>query len=124
MSALQNSELPELKRHTIGIFDRPEACVQALRALNEAGFPDADTYVFYGAEGIQALQEVLNVNLWGESSEHLAKQCLSELEAGHAVMSVKTETDEEASTVAAVASQFGGRNIYHFGLLVDTRLTS
>jgi hypothetical protein len=67
---------------------------------------------------------MLKGSSWGESAAEVLKQGTLELQEGHSVVCVEVHTDEEAATVVAVSRIHGGYSIYHFGDLIDTRLTA
>ena len=124
MSSFQDSKQDEvLPGHTLGVVDTPLACESVILALNEAGYPNSSIRVFYGTEGCEAFERRMEGWTWGESAEDCMKQCLAELWDGHCVLCIETNSRQEAARVAAIAGQFGVQNVYHFGLLVDTRLT-
>ena len=116
-------KLPELPGHAIGIFDSAVDGALVTDALNKAGFPMATILVFEGEDGIELMTRMMDGYQWGESTENFMKQCLSELQRGNRVVSVEVRNQSEAAAVAAIATPFGGRSVYHFGTVVDTRLT-
>ena len=115
--------IPRLQGHTVGFADSLGISEAMTLALNKAGFPDSCMVVLHGEEGIQLLEGILDGSSWGESAETLRKQGAIELGNGHCVVCVEVQSPEEADTVAAVSTRCGVRSIYHFGMLVDTRLT-
>lgn len=117
-------EVPSVPGHTIGFVETKSACDALTQALNTAGFPDAKILVLHGASAIHLLESLLGGSLWGESAEEVLKQGTLQLGDGHVVVCVEVENANEAATVASVSTQHGGYSIYHFGLLIDTRLTA
>jgi len=93
------------------------------QALNQAGFSDGCIQVWQGKEGLESLQAMLDGSLWGESAEEVLKQGTDELRGGHFVACIEIHSAREAATAAEISTQYGCHGIYHFGKLVDTRLT-
>lgn len=93
------------------------------RALNKAGFADAAITVFHGENEVHMLESLMDRSSRGESAEEVLKQGTLELHSDHYVVCLEVTDAEAADTVAAVSTQCGVRSIYHFGVLVDTRLT-
>lgn len=118
------SALPDLQGHTVGFVDTLAACEAVTQALNTAGFPDATIKVLRGEEGLHLLERMVDASSWGESAEDVLKLGTVELRGGHSLVFVDVQNAEEAATVAEVSTQHGAHGIYHFGLLVDTRLTA
>lgn len=116
-------ELPKLQGHTIGVVDSPASCEPIVEALQATGIDSSRVLIFEGDDGIQLIDRMMVGSLWGESAEVFLKQARAELEDGHAIISVRVADANEASMIATVATQFTGRSFYHFGELVDTRLT-
>ena len=116
-------ELPQLQGHTIGFVDTHAECEAMTQALNTAGFADDAITVFHGEEEVSLLERLMGGSSWGESAEEVLKQGTLELHSDHYVVCIGVKNAEEADTVAAVSTQCGVRSIYHFGNLVDTRLT-
>ena len=116
-------ELPQLQGHTIGFVDTHAECEAMTRALNKAGFADAAITVFHGENEVHLLESLMDSSSWGESAEEVLKQGTLELHSDHYVVCLEVTDAEAADTVAAVSTQCGVRSIYHFGVLVDTRLT-
>lgn len=116
-------ELPKLQGHTIGFVDTEAECETMIRALNKAGFSDATIMVMRGEDDVDRLESLMDGSSWGESAEEVLKQGTLELCSGHSVVCIEVQTADEASTVAAISTQCGVRSIYHFGIMVDTRLT-
>lgn len=116
-------QLPKLQGHTIGVVDSPAACEPIVDAMEASGIDSSRILIFEGEEGIQLVDRMMSRSQWGESAEVFLKQARAELQEGHAIISVEVANTDEASVVAAVASQFTGRSFYHFGELVDVRLT-
>lgn len=116
-------ELPKLQGHTIGFVETHAECEAMIQALNKAGFSDATITVFHGAEEVPLLESLMDGSSWGESAEEVLKQGTLELRSGHFVVCIEVQNAEEADTVAAISTQCGVHGIYHFGVLVDTRLT-
>ena len=116
-------ELPKLQGHTIGVVDSPSACEPIVDALDVAGIDNSRILIFEGDDGVQLIDRMMSRNQWGESAEVFLKQARAELKDGHAIISVQVADADEASVVAAVATQFTGRSFYPFGELVDIRLT-
>lgn len=117
-------ESPTARGHTIGFVETQSECAALILALNQAGYPGAQIMVFDGEAGVPLLESMLEGSLWGESAEEVLKQGTMELRDGHSVVCVEVQDAEEAATVAAVSTQHGGYSVYHFGSLVDTRLTA
>ena len=115
--------LEDPQGHTIGFVDTPTACEAMTQALNQAGFSNANILVFQGEDGIHLLDHLLDGSLWGESAEECLRLGTEEFRVGHSAVCVKVHNDGEAANVAAISTQHGGHGIYHFGMLVDTRLT-
>lgn len=80
--------------------------------------------MFHGEEGLPLLESLLDTSLWGESAEAVLKQGRTELRDGHSVVCVRVVDADEAARVATVSLRHGGYSTYHFGVLVDTRLTA
>lgn len=116
-------ELPKLQGHTIGFVDTHAECEAMTLALNKAGFADDAITVFHGEEDVPLLVSLMDGSSWGESAEEVLKQGTLELRSGHSVVCIEVQNAYEAATVAAISAQCGVHNIYHFGILVDTRLT-
>lgn len=116
-------KLPELPGHAIAIFDAKSESTAVTDALASAGFPKSKILVFEGQDGIDLMTRMMDGFQWGESSEEFLKECLSELDRGNRIISVEVRNQSEAATVATTATNFGGRSVYHFGTVVDTRLT-
>ena len=116
--------LSDPRGHTVGFIDTSSACETMTQALKDAGFPDAKILVFYGEEGVHLLDRMMEGSLWGESAEEALRHGTAELRVGHAVVCVEVHGSEEAAIVAEISTQHGGHSIYHFGILVDTRLTA
>jgi hypothetical protein len=93
------------------------------QALNKAGFADTSITVIHGEDEVSLLERLMNGSSWGESVEEVLKQGTLELRSNHYVVCIEVKDAEEADTVAAVSTQCGVHGIYHFGMLVDTRLT-
>lgn len=115
--------IPRLQGHTVGFADSLAVSHAMAVAINKAGFPNSSIVVLHGEKGIQLLEGILDGSSWGESAETIRMQGAIELGNGHCVVCVDVHNAEEADTVAAVSTQCGVRSIYHFGMLVDTRLT-
>lgn len=115
--------LPKLQGHAIGVVDSDAACRQLSEELGIEGFGSSRLLIFHGQDGIDLVNRMMEGQTWGESSEHFLMQCLNELHEGHSIVSVEVDNEREASTVAAIASQYGAHSVYHFGLLTDTQLT-
>ncbi|MEK6261662.1 MAG: hypothetical protein AABP62_23935 [Planctomycetota bacterium] len=116
--------LPDLQGHTVGFVDTLEACEALTQALKTAGFPEASIKVLRGEEGLHLLERMVDASSWGESAEEVLKLATVELPSGHSLVFVDVQNAEEATTVAEVSTQHGAHGTYHFGLLVDTRLTA
>lgn len=116
-------KLPDLQGHTIGFVDTHAECEAMTQALNKAGFADTAITVFHGEEGVPLLESLMKGSSWGESAAEVLKQGTLELRSDHYVVCIEVKNAEEAATVAAVSTQCGVHSIYHFGVLVDTRLT-
>jgi hypothetical protein len=116
-------ELPQLQGHTIGFVDTQAECEAMTLALNQAGFSNAAITVLHGEVEVPLLESLMDGSSWGESAEEVLKQGTLELRSGHSVVCIEVQNAEEAATVAAVSTQCGVRSIYHFGIMVDTRLT-
>lgn len=116
-------EMPKLQGHTIGFADTRVDCEAMTQALNKAGFSDAVITILHGAEEVPLLESLMDGSSWGESAEEVLKQGTLELRSGHSVVCIEVQNAHEAATVAAVSTQCGVHSIYHFGILVDTRLT-
>ncbi len=116
--------LPELQGHTVAFVDTDAACDAVMRALNAAGFPNAKLQVLRGEDGLHLLERTAAASSWGEAAEEVLKQGEIELRGGHSLVFVEVQNAEEADTVAEVSTRHGAHGIYHFGLLVDTRLTA
>lgn len=116
-------DLPELRGHTIGVVDSPAAIEPIVEALGATGVDSSRILVFEGDEGIQLIDRMMVGCQWGESAEVFLKQARAELQDGHAIISIQVTDANEASMIATVATQFTGRSFYHFGELVDVRLT-
>ncbi len=116
-------ELPKLQGHTIGFVDTRAECEAMTQALNKAGFSNAAITVLHGEEEVHLLESLMGGSSWGESAEEVLKQGTIELRSGHSVVCIGVQNADEAATVAAVSTQCGVHGIYHFGILVDTRLT-
>ena len=121
--SVETQESPKAPGHTLGFVDTPTERETMTRALNQAGFPDEKITTFHGADGVHLLTQMMEGSLWGESAEEALKQGTEELRVGHSVVCVQVHGAEEAATVADISTQHGGHSIYHFGTLVDTRLT-
>ena len=117
-------ELPKLQGHTLGFVDTHAQCEAMTQTLNRAGFSEAKITVLHGEEEVHLLETLMDGSSWGESAEEVLKQGTLELRSGHFVVCVEVRNTDEAATVAAVSTQCGVRSIYHFGILVDTRLTA
>jgi hypothetical protein len=109
--------------HTIGFVNTAAECAAMTQALNQAGVSDGCIHVWQGKEGLESLQGMLDGSLWGESAEEVLKQGTDELNGGHFVACIEIQSAREAATVAEISTQYGCHGIYHFGKLVDTRLT-
>ena len=116
--------LPDLQGHTVGFVDTLAACEAVTQALNTAGLPIEKVKVLRGEEGLHLLERIMDASSWGESAEEVLKQGTVELSSGHSLIFVDVQNADEAATVAKVSTQHGAHGIYHFGLLVDTRLTA
>jgi hypothetical protein len=116
--------LPELQGHTVAFVDTDAACDAVMQALNVAGFPDAKLQVLWGEDGLHLMERIAKATSWGETSEEVMKQGETELRGGHSVVFVEVQNAEEAERVAEVSTPLGAHGIYHFGSLVDTRLTA
>ena len=116
-------ELPKLQGHTIGFVDTHAECEAMVQALNKAGFSEAAITVFHGEDEVHLLESLMDGSSWGESAEEVLKQGTLELRSGHFVVCVEVKNADEAATVAAVSTRCGVHGIYHFGIMVDTRLT-
>lgn len=116
-------ELPKLQGHVLCIMNSQDVSEQMTVSLNAAGFKDAEILVFSGDEGMQLVKRLMEGSQWGEGAEEFLGECIVELEDGRTVVCVKVDNDAELNEVSTLATQFGGHGIYHFGLLVDTRLT-
>lgn len=116
-------ELPKLPGHTLGYIDSPSACAGLVQSLQLEGFESEDILTFQGPEGVELLTQMMKGSQWGESAETVLKRGTDELLAGHSIFCVKVDGDEEATLVASISTQLGGRSVTHFGVLVDTRLT-
>lgn len=119
----EGRELRQVESHTIGFADTYAECEAMTLALNKVGFADDTITILHGEEAIPLLENLLAGLSWGESPEVVLKQGTLELRSGHYVVCIKVKNDEEADTVAAVSTRCGVHGIYHFGILVDTRLT-
>lgn len=117
------SELPKLPGHTLGYIDSPAACAGLVQSLQLEGFEGEHIMTFQGPKGVELLTQLMNGSQWGESAETVLKQGTNELLAGHSIFCVKVDGDKEAALVAEISTQLGGRNVTHFGVLVDTRLS-
>ena len=116
--------LPDLQGHTVAFVDTDTACEAVTQALNTAGFPHSAIQVLRGEEGLPVLQRIAKASSWGESAMDLLNQGTAELHHGHSLVLVEVKNINVAATVAAITTQHGAHSIYHFGLLVDTRLTA
>lgn len=116
-------ELPKLQGHTIGFVDTRAECEAMTQALNKAGFSNAAITVLRGEEEVHLLESLMGGSSWGESAEEVLKQGTIELRSDHSVVCIEVQNADEAATVAEVSTQCGVHGIYHFGILVDTRLT-
>ena len=116
-------ELPKLQGHTVGFVDTHAECEAMVQALNKAGFSEAAITVFHGEDEVHLLESLMDGSSWGESAEEVLKQGTLELRSGHFVVCVEVQDADEAAAVAAVSTQCGVHGIYHFGTMVDTRLT-
>lgn len=116
-------ELPKLQGHTLGFVDTQAECEAMTQALNKAGFPEAKIIILHGEAEMHLLESLMDGSSWGESAEEVLKQGTIELHNGHFVVCIEVQNADEAATVAAISTQCGVRSVYHFGILVDTRLT-
>ena len=114
---------PALPGHVIGFADARVDCAAMKPALNQVGVADTAIAVLHGEDGVQRLEDLMGDSQWGESAEEVLKQGTIELRDGGNVVIVEVQNADEATAVAAIATQCGIRSIYHFGTLVDTRLT-
>ena len=121
---VEAQEPPTAPGHTIGFIETQIACEALLQSLKIEGFSDAQIMVLHGEAAIPLLESMLEGSLWGESAEEVLKQGTVELHGGQTVVCVEVQDAEEAATVAAVSTKHGGYSVYHFGLLIDTRLTA
>ena len=116
--------LSALQGHTVLFVDADAACDAVMRALTTAGFPDAKLQMLRGAGGLHLLERIAQTSSWGESAEDILKQGTVELHAGHSMVLVEVKNAREGDTVATLCTPHGAHGIYHFGSLVDTRLTA
>ncbi len=116
-------ELPKLQGHTIGFVDTQVQCDATIQALDKAGFSYATITVFHGEEEVHLLESLMDGSSWGESAQEVLKQGTLELQSGHFVVCIEVQNADEADAVAAVSTRCGVHGIYHFGIMVDTRLT-
>ena len=116
--------LPELQGHTIAFVDTDMACDAVIQALNRAGFPNSTIQVLRGEDGLHLLELIAQASSWGESAEDILKQGTAELHAGHSMVFVEVKNAREGDTVATLCTPHGAHGMYHFGTLVDTRLTA
>jgi hypothetical protein len=116
--------LPTLRGHTVAFVDSNAACDAVMQALNAAGFPNGRLQVLWGEDGLHLLERITHASSWGETAEDVLQQGAIALENGHSLVFVEVQNAEEAATVVAVSSPHGAHSIYHFGSLIDTRLTA
>lgn len=114
---------PELPNHTLGIIDSPAECEKMIASLQSAGIARDAIRTFQGSRGDAAFTELLQGYQWGESGEKWLEQGAEELSQGHVIVCVRVKDDNEAKLVAEISNQHGGRDVTHFGTLVDIRLT-
>lgn len=116
--------LPELQGHTVAFIDTDTSCDAMIQALNTAGFRDTTIQVLRGEDGLHLLELIAQASSWGESAEDILKQGTAELQAGHSMVFVEVKNAREGDALATLCTPHGAHGIYHFGLLVDTRLTA
>ena len=119
----QENDVGNVQGHTIGFVDSFTDCQLMVRSLNQAGFDQDKIRVFHGVPGIAEWEQTMEGSQWGESAENALKEGLGELRLGHCVVLVEVKDAKQASAVAAISTQHGGHGVYHFGFLIDTRLT-
>lgn len=113
----------ELQGHTLVVLDAVQDFVDLADALGKAGFPPERTIGLQREAGIPEFDNLMQGSQWGESAEKVHQNGKAELESGHFLLLVETQTDEQAAQVKELAILHHGRGIYHFGYLVDTRLS-
>ena len=115
--------VPELPNHTLGIIDSPVECEKMIESLLKAGIARDSIRTFHGSQGDESFTELMQGYQWGESGENWLQQGAEELAQGHVIVCVSVKDDQEAKIVAEISNQHGGRDVTHFGTLVDIRLT-
>lgn len=109
--------------HIIGFVDDDAAARSFVLTLMERGFSESQVAVFQGEAGIEQWTKMMEGSLWGESTEDVFKDGIAELQSGHSAIVIDVSDSQTAAGVADLARQMGGHGFYHFGVLVDTRLT-
>lgn len=119
------ADAPEqkLRRHVFCVVNSHPAGDEAAAALHQLGISETGIEVLFEEPGLERLQERMEGSLWGESAEDAYQDGISALHDGKSVLFVEAPTLDAARKIAAVLKPFGAREVFHFGDLVDTRLT-
>lgn len=118
-----NCDAKDIRGHVMGIVD-PAVRTVLMEDLSAIGMADDRILLLQGEEGLAQLRCMMDGSQWGESAEKFLDSATAELHAGMGVIAVQVTNVDEAVVVSSTAARHSVRNVYHFGHLVDTRLTA
>jgi hypothetical protein len=115
-------EAPHLRGRMFAIIDSPMSAESAANELYMHGFDDV--VLLHGESGLSELERIMEGKQWGESAENVYHDGISALHEGHSLLFIEVKDVDAAARIADLLKPYGAHEVYHFGDLVDTRLTA
>ncbi len=106
------------------LIDSHAALEQSRNALHDSGVETDHMDVLEGPAGVDELKRLMSGSLWGESAEAVYQDGISAMQEGRLAVFIEVPGVEEAARIAELIIPHGAREIFHFGDLVDTRLSA
>ena len=116
-------ELSRPEGQTIGFVDTKEQFDAVTKALKAAGYAEPSISALKGEDGVDMLERLQEMFNFGDGEDALMELSLKELRAGHYLLSVRAEDQEDAVRVASLSEPLGAHSFSYFGTWVNERLT-
>jgi hypothetical protein len=121
-----DNQLPaeSLRQRLFCIIDSTDDCENAVESLRANGFDGEHFEVLRGEQGVERFGQFMEGKQWGASAEDVYHDGLSALHDGSSLLFVEAPTREDAANITQLLKPHNAREVFHFGDLVDTRLTA
>jgi hypothetical protein len=108
---------------TIGFVDTKEQFNAVTKALKAAGYAEPTISALKGEAGVDMLKRMQDMFYFGDGEDALMELSIKELGAGHYLLSVRANDQEDAVRVASLSEPHGAHSFSYFGTWVNERLT-